>query len=167
MIQDPSVIPDLLLLSRQKSSPYREKCQQAVEAIRILAKKEPWVIDGVLHSMIHSDPAVRSGAISIIKTVDTPEAATAIADYEKYWNNFSRLERELVSFENEFEEQLYQDNLRKPMLFDSDEISSNFMRWWRISKTKADALIKDLDVLRKRTELSRLFREGFIIENEY
>ena len=167
MIQDPSVIPDLLLLSRQKSSPYREKRQQAVEAIRILEKKEPWVIEGVLHSMIHPDPAVRSGAVSIIKTVDTPEAATAIVDYEKYWNDFSRRERELVSFENEFEEQLYQDNLRKPIPFDIDEISNNFMRWWGISKTQADALIKDLDVLREQTELSRLFREGFITENEY
>ena len=163
MTQDPSIVPDLIYRARQKASPYREIRQQAVEAIRILEKKPPWVIKGLSNALVHNDPTIRSETLKLVKTISTPEAVTAIADYEKYWRDFNQKERELVSFENELSEQLYQHNLRKPIPFDIDAVANNMMHWWGLDRSEAEVFLKDLDVLKEQTELNRLFRGGDIL----
>lgn len=166
-IQDPSIVPDLLHLTREKNSPYRERRQQAVEASRLLNQKPQWVIQGLINTLIHPDRDTQAEALAILKTVDTPEVRTAIADYEYYWSQQPRDELEERALAIELVEQQYQEELRKPRITTQDELINSMIRWWGLTPSKAESFIKDLDVLKVQTKLKEEFEAGRIPESEY
>lgn len=166
-IQDPSIVPDLLHLAREKNSPYRERRQQAVEASRLIEQKSPWVIEGLINTLIYPDIETQAEALAILKTVDIPEVRMAIADYEYYWSQQPRNEREEQALANELVEQQYQENLRKPRITTQDELINSMIRWWGLTPSKAESFIKDLDVLKVQTKLKEEFEAGRIPESEY
>jgi len=166
-IQDPSVVPDLLILARQRNSPIREMRHQSVEASRILDRRSPWIVDGLTNSLIFPDRTVQADALAILKTIDTPEVNRAITDYQYYLGDIARTAREDNSMLNEIDEQLYQDNLRQPRTVTQEQSIENMRKWWGFPRERAEGFIQDLDVLRLQTALREDFQAGRISEKDY
>jgi len=166
-IQDPSVVPDLLILARQRNSAIREMRHQSVEASRILDRKSPWIIEGLTNSLIYPDFSVQADALAILKTVDTPDVTIAIADYQYYLDEIARTARENSSMLNEINEQLYQDRLREPRTVTQEQSIDNMRKWWGFPRERAESFMRDLDVLRLQTALKEDFQAGRISEKDY
>jgi len=166
-IQDPSVVPDLLVLARQRNSPIREMRHQSVEALRILDRRSPWIVEGLTKSLIYPDFTVQADALAMLKTIDTPEVNIAIADYQYYLDEIVRTAREDISMLSEIDEQLYQDNLRQPRTVTQEQSIENMRRWWGFPRERAESFIQDLDVLRLQTTLREDFQAGRLSEKDY
>ncbi|MCH8286006.1 hypothetical protein IIB79_05685, partial [candidate division KSB1 bacterium] len=166
-IQDPSVVPDLLILSRQRNSPIREMRHQSVEASRILDRRSPWIVKGLTNSLIYPDFNVQADALAMLKTIDTPEVNTAIADYQYYLDEIARSALEDNAMLNEIDEQLYQDNLRQPRTVTQEQSIDNMRRWWGFPRERAESFMQDLDVLRLQTALREEFQAGRLTEKDY
>jgi len=165
-LEDASVVPALLEISLQKNSPSLLRRQQAVEARRLLEKKPGWIIRGLIASLIYPEPVVRNEALKILQWVDTPEANRAIADYRKFWADLSRDERETGALEKETGQQNYLRSIYSIPVPTEEEVV-NFLLQKGMTRTKSEAFLKDLDVIKKRTALKEEFDAGRITYNEY
>jgi len=166
-IQDPSIVPQLIMLTHQKDSPFREQRVQADEASRVLNKKPKWVIDGLVQSLVYPDAVIHKEAYTRLKSIDDPVVKTALADYSYYWNELPRVSREDISRREEIVEQLYQDNLRKPRAVSPQDVMNDMRRWWGFTSAQSDRFYKDFESLRQQQQLLEDYRAKRITDTEY
>ncbi|MFC1561998.1 HEAT repeat domain-containing protein [candidate division KSB1 bacterium] len=161
-----SVVPNLLTIARQVNSTSRVRRQQATEAIRLFEKKPDWIVEGLIMSLIHPDATIRDQALATLRTVDRPEVTMAINDYEKYWSDPSRNDREVRYLELELDQQRYLLSIAEiPDASEQDIVE--FLLTKGLERAKSERFFKDLDVLKRRQEIRDAYNAGTISYKEY
>ncbi|MFC1564150.1 HEAT repeat domain-containing protein [candidate division KSB1 bacterium] len=165
-IKEPSVIPTLLELIKQKNHPSRIVRKRAIQASRLIEKLAPWVVEGLVMSLVHEDSNIREESLARLRPIDTPEVRQAVADYEQYWASFPRFTVETRAELSEDAEQEYQHSLNSVKMPTQNEMLEFIMRKG-MTRERAEQFIKDLDIVRRQTKLREDYETGRISMREY
>lgn len=165
-IRDPQIVPELLYIVRQLSSPSRVRRQQAIEVNRILDNMENWVVEGLVGSLVHQDVSIQQQSYNMLKDVDRPEVAMAITDYQKYWNDLRRSERELNNRELQREQQEYIRSITE-VAPPSQEQIVDFLMTKGMTRTRSERFIKQIDVMKEKQVLKEQYEAGNLSYDQY
>ncbi|MFC1513419.1 HEAT repeat domain-containing protein [candidate division KSB1 bacterium] len=151
--KEPSVVPELLLMARNKNSNIRKERELAKEATRLLDKESDWIIDGLISSLILDDQITSNEALIRLRPLDDPKVIRAIADYEYYLSQQPKYAEEFGSELEEMETQLYEESLRETKVLTDEQLIANIKRLWDNDEAAVETFLKEIGVLRELEKL--------------
>ncbi len=169
-IGDPSVVPELLIISRQKDSPsYLEK-RNAIQAIKILDQKPKWVIEGLINSLLNESAIIRITAEDYLRSIDEPRVVNALQAYDNYWTEVRRTQIEISSSETEskyYAQEL--ENLKKyiPTQSEISNFLKNQLKARGVKEERANEFLSQLQLFKFEKQLKTQLQSGQITQEEY
>ncbi len=160
------MIPDLILLALKRNSSKRSDKEKAVEALKLLQGKPPWVIEGLLDALIDPNPVIHSQAVYYLQDVDIPRIKMALADYQNYWNQLARNEQELYSSDKEWD---YQKILETQSFYRTPTVKEmeDFLTWKGMTPKKAKNFLSNIENLKLLLKIREDFESKKISYEEY
>ena len=169
-IADPSIVPELLLISKQKDSPSYLQKKNAIQAIKIIEAKPKWVVDGLISSLLHESSIVRETASNNLRNIDEPRVHEALASYDKYWTEFHRTQVELSASEQEakyYAQELENIKTYKPTTSDVSEfVKEKFVEQGK-KEYRAEEFMMQLGLFKIQKQLKSQYDNGIISKSEY
>jgi len=165
-MKDSSIVPDLLYIARQFDSPSRVRRQQAIEVNRLLDKKSDWITEGLIASLVHPDRSIQLQAYDILQKIDTPDIRMALVDYEKYWSDLRRKEREMQYFTSEQDQQRYLKTISEVPPPTEGQIV-DFLMGRGMTRTKSERFLRQLDIIKRKQQLKADYESGAISYDDY
>ncbi len=165
-IQDSTIIPQLIVLARQRNHPNRTIRLRGIEAFRILDSQEPWVVSGLMKAMWNPQEQIRQTAAAVLRNVDDPQVQAAVDDYYSYWDQVRKTQEEYARVQEEREfyaSALQRLRERKPTY----EELVGFIQQMGLPADRARDFLAHLDAFREEKPLRQLLQQGRITEEEY
>ncbi|MFC1562964.1 HEAT repeat domain-containing protein, partial [candidate division KSB1 bacterium] len=169
-LKDPSIVPELLLISRQKDSPSYLERRNAIQAIEILNQKPNWAIEGALNSLLDESAIVRDLAQNYLRPVDEPRIQDALRSYDNYWNEKYRAEKEESASEKEsiyYAQEIEKLKTYKPTKSEvTDFIKDQFVAQG-LRENIAEEFVNQLELFKIEKRLKAQLNNGIITKDEY
>ena len=166
-IQDPRVMPDLVRMSLSRYDRNPNARLRAIQAIRILQPRPPWVIEGLVATLLDTDNDVNRAAASLLRPVaDQAPVASALQAYDRYWAQQARATEQQLALNTETE--FYGNTvsaLRKYRASNSDLIS--FFESRGYPRAKAEQMVQQLNMFKFERQLRGRRDRGEITPPEY
>ena len=169
-IADPSVVPELLLISKQKNSPSYLERKNAIQTIKILEEKSKWVKDGLVTALMHESSIVREAAAGHLRNIDEPRIQEALVSYDNYWNEFYRTQDEMFASGQEstyYAQELENLKTYKPTQTDVSEFMKDKLMEQGIREKRADEFMIQLGLFRIQQQLKAQYDAGIISKAVY
>jgi len=169
-LEEPSIVPELLIISRQKNSPNYLERRNALQVIEALNEKPEWVVEGLINSLLNESAIVRDMAQRYLRPIDETRIKEALAAYDNYWNERLRAEKEVLASEEEsifYAQEI--ENLKsyqptKPEL--TDFIKRQF-KAQNIREDRAENFMAELELFKIEKRLKAQLDNGTITQEEY
>ena len=169
-IADPSVVPELLLISKQKNSPSYLERKNATQSIMILEEKPKWVKDGLVTALLHESSTVREAAAGHLRNIDEPRIQEALVSYDNYWNEFYRTQAEILASKQEstyYAQELENLKTYKPTQADVSEFMKDKLMEQGMREKRADEFMMQLGLFRIQKQLKAQHDAGIISKAVY
>jgi len=165
-IADPNMVPEILLYARERNAEDYPTRQRGLQAYQLLDQKPPWIIEGLLKSLVHDSEMVRETAASILRMVDEPRVQTALKDYDEYWASYNRNQQEFLSslLEERYYARVIQE-LREYRPTQND--MTNFMMRQGLTPDDAQDFINRFELFKIEKQLAAMRDRGEISQKEY
>ncbi len=169
-LENPSIVPELLLISRQKNSPSYLERRNAIQAIETLNQKRKWVIDGMINSLLDESTVVRGMAQEFLRSLVEKRVKDALIAYDNYWNERNRTEAELAASEKEsiyYAQEIEILKKYKPSDTElTDFLTEQFVKQ-DIPEYRAERFATELKLFRIEKQLKAQLNNGVITEEVY
>jgi len=169
-VGNPSVVPELLLISRQKDSPSYFERRNAVQAIGILDQKPKWVVDGMVNSLMNESSIIRVTAEGYLRNIDEPRVIEAMNAYDNYWGEIYRTQKENTASERESKYYVQEiEKLKKyrPTQTDVTEFLKEQLKAQEIKEERAEEFLTQLQLFKIEKQLKSQLDQGIITQEEY
>jgi len=169
-VGSPSVVPELLLISRQKNSPSYLERRNAVQAIKILDQRPKWVVDGMINSLMNESSIIRMTAEGYLRNIDEPRVKEAMSAYDDYWDQIHRTQKENTASEKESKYYVQEiEKLKKyrPTQTDLTEFLKRQLKAQKIEEERAEEFLTQLQLFRIEKQLKAQLNQGIITQEEY
>ena len=169
-VGSPSIVPELLLISRQKNSPSYFERRNAVQAIKILDQKPKWLVDGMVNSLMNESSIIRITAEGYLRNIDEPRVKEAMSAYDNYWSQIYRTQKENTASEKESKYYVQEvEKLKKyrPTQTDLTEFLKIQLKAQKIKEERAEEFLTQLQLFRIEKQLKAQLNQGIITQEEY
>ncbi|MFC1558266.1 HEAT repeat domain-containing protein [candidate division KSB1 bacterium] len=167
---DPSIVPELLLISKQINSQSYLERKNAIQTIMILEEKPKWVKEGLVTSLLNESSIVRETAAGHLRNIDEPRIQEALVSYDNYWKEFYRTQNEMLTSEQEsmyYAQELNNLKTYKPTQTDVSEFMKNKLMEQGMREKRADEFMIQLELFRTTKQLKAQYDARIISKAEY
>ena len=169
-VGSPSVVPELLLISRQKDSPSYFERRNAVQAIKILDQKPKWVVDGMVNSLMNESSVIRVTAEGYLRNIDEPRVIEAMNAYDNYWGEIYRTQNENIASEKEskyYAQEIEKLKRYRPTQTEITEFLKEQLKAQKIKEERAEEFLTQLQLFKIEKQLKTQLNQGIITQEEY
>jgi HEAT repeat protein len=166
-IQDSRIVPELLRLSLDRASADPSKRLRAIQAIRILEPRPPWIVDGLIPTLLDPDPVLQQASADLLRPLtDNEQAVMALSDYDRYREHQLRSEEQLLASSSESD--YYSDRVTelRQHRATQDELVQ-FFESRGYSRERAEQVVDRLDMFKFEQTLRGQRDRGEISAEEY
>ncbi len=169
-LEEPSIVPELLIISRQKNSPNYLERRNALQVIETLNEKPKWVVDGLINSLLDESTIVRDMAQSYLRPIDETRVKEALAAYDNYWNERLRAEKETLASEEEsifYAQEIETLKSYQPTKLELTDFIKRQFKAQDIREDRAEDFMAELELFKIEKLLKARLDNGTITKEEY
>ena len=165
-LRNPAVVPDLIRLSLNDTSPIRSEKEKSLAIKEIFNDRPKWVVEGMLQALIHDSQFIREWSYSFLQSVPEPRVIAALNEYNKYWQQRVEYEQQNMAVQKEIAYQAWIDREIRPKPVGDDDLIDFIMKQG-FTEHQAKKMLKSLELDKETKRLNQLFKTGEITESEY